>query len=166
MKETLVQAVIANPHGGSTTAVMAKLDPKDNKMKTCNLGDSAYLILRQSKSGGLEKVYRSKEQTYEFDFPYQCGQNCELPYDAIDNEHEVAHNDIVVMGTDGVFDNLFDDQIAKTCIRPHLKLDGDLPKPEDASLCVSALAEAMSYGETHVSPYTQGAIDHAKEQLD
>ena len=68
------------------------------------------------------------------------------------------------MGTDGVFDNLYDDQIAKTCIRPHLKFDGDLPKPEDASLCVSALAEVMSYSETHVSPYTQGAIDHGKPE--
>ena len=45
-------------------------------------------------------------------------------------------------------------------------MDGDLPKPEDASLCVSTLAEVMSYSETHVSPYTQGAIDHAKKKLD
>ena len=31
-------------------------------------------------------------------------------------EHEISHNDIVVMGSDGVFDNLFDDQIVRECI--------------------------------------------------
>ena len=159
-----MQAVIANPEGGSTTAVMARLEPDTNKLKTCNLGDSAYLIVRQNKKGAIEKVFRSKEQTYSFDFPYQCGQNCELPYDAIDNEHEVAHNDIVIMGTDGVFDNLFDDQIINNCIRPNIHFDGNMPKPADASLCVSSLAEVMSYSEKHVSPITQSAIDHGESK--
>ena len=106
----------------------------------------------------------SEAQTYSFDFPYQCGQNCELPYDAVDNEHEVKHNDIVVMGTDGLFDNLFEDQIIKNCIRPHAKFNGDLPRPQDASLCVSSLAEVIAYSETHVSPYTQSAIDHGQDK--
>ena len=68
------------------------------------------------------------------------------------------------MGTDGVFDNLFDEQISKSCIRPHVKFDGDLPKPEDASLCVSSLAEVWSYSDSHVSPFTSCAIDHGKDK--
>ena len=123
-------------------------------MKTINLGDSGYLILRQDNKGMIQKVFRSKEQTYEFDFPYQCGQNCDLPYDAQDNKHEIKHNGIVVMGTDGVFDNLFDSQISDVCIRPHLKFDGNLVNPKHASWCVSSLAEALSYNENYVSPYT------------
>ena len=165
LKETLVQAVQANPHGGSTTAVICKLDPEGKKMHTCNLGDSGYLIVRANEKGELEKHFMSKAQTYSFDFPYQCGQNCELPYDAIDNEHEVRHNDIVVVGTDGLFDNLFPDQIIKSCIKPHVK-DGHLARPEDASLCTASLAEAIAYSETHVSPYTQDAIDHGEKKED
>ena len=65
-----MQAVVANPHGGSTTAVMCKLDPDSGKMKTCNLGDSGYLIVRENEKGELEKHYMSPAQTYEFDFPY------------------------------------------------------------------------------------------------
>ena len=86
-------------------------------MQTTNLGDSGYMIVRQNEKGELEKHYKSESQTYSFDFPYQCGQNCELPYDAVDNEHIVKHNDIVVLGTDGLFDNLFEDQIITNCIR-------------------------------------------------
>ena len=73
LKETLVQAVKDNPHGGSTTAVLAQLEASGSNMKTLNLGDSGYLIVRRDKKGQVEKVFRSKEQTYEFDFPYQCG---------------------------------------------------------------------------------------------
>ena len=114
----------------------------------------------------IQKVFRSKEQTYEFDFPYQCGQNCDLPYDAQDNKHQIEHNDIIVMGTDGVFDNLFDSQISDVCIRPHLKFDGNLLNPQNASQCVSSLAEALSYNQSYVSPYTQGAIDHGLKKED
>ena len=80
LNNLLVDAVKANPNRGSTTAVMAKIETteKQNKeqvlMKTCNLGDSAYLILRPSADGReLSHIFRSKEQTYSFDFPYQCG---------------------------------------------------------------------------------------------
>jgi len=63
----LVSAVKTNPYVGSTTAVMARLE--ENKIVTCNLGDSCYLILRSS-NGDLTTVHRSKEQTYSFNFPY------------------------------------------------------------------------------------------------
>jgi serine/threonine protein phosphatase PrpC len=61
--------------------------------------------------------FRSKEQQYSFNFPYQCGTNCELPYAAFDNEHRVEHNDIVVMGSDGLFDNVYDADLV-TCLYP------------------------------------------------
>ena len=140
LKDILVDAVKANPHGGSTTAVLAKLTDNPNpsplptaKMSTCNLGDSAYMIVRPRDDHTLVKIHRSKEQTYSFDFPYQCGQNCDLPYDADDAEHTVEHNDIVVLGTDGVTDNLFDEQMIDNCLYPLMGRRGDLPKPEDAA---------------------------------
>lgn len=65
----------------------------------------------------LEVLFRSKEQQYRFNFPYQCGTDCELPYKAFDNEHVVKPNDIVVMGSDGLFDNLYhEDMLA--CLYP------------------------------------------------
>ena len=78
------------------------------------------MIVRPESSGELLTVFRSKEQTYSFDFPYQCGTNCDLPYDAVDNTHSVSHNDIVIVGSDGLFDNLFDDEI-KSCVKLQIK---------------------------------------------
>lgn len=134
------------------------------QVKTCNLGDSAYMLLRPSSDNRVTKIYRSKEQTYSFDFPYQCGQNCDLPYDAQDAEHEVEHNDIIVLATDGVTDNVFDHQIMNECISPHLNQTGDLPKPEDSALCISSLAEVLSYSNKHESPYTVSAVAHGKKK--
>ena len=80
LKEILVDSVKANPHGGSTTACLAKLELDSSrnlsasqyaKMHTCNLGDSAYMILRPDpRDHSILKLYRSKEQTYEFNYPY------------------------------------------------------------------------------------------------
>lgn len=174
LKQILVDAVKANPNGGSSTAVLAKIEntqkfegaPMMAKMSTCNLGDSAYLLVRPLKDQSLTKVYRSKEQTYSFDFPYQCGQNCDLPYDAQEQEHRVEHNDIVVLATDGVTDNVFDSQIIDECIQPHMNQSGDLPRPEDAALCISSMAETLSYSNSHESPYTVSAVEHGKKRED
>lgn len=44
------KSVRDNPHIGSSTVVMAKFDSlKDNYIKTLNLGDSGYMILRPNK---------------------------------------------------------------------------------------------------------------------
>jgi hypothetical protein len=51
-------------------------------MKTTNLGDSGYVIYRIKGEGSLEKVFRTKEQQYSFNFPYQCGTGCDLPHKA------------------------------------------------------------------------------------
>jgi len=52
LKTLLVESVKKNPHMGSSTAVMVYLKGKD-ELETCNLGDSAYLILRPESSGEL-----------------------------------------------------------------------------------------------------------------
>ena len=78
----------------------------------------------------------------------------------------VQHNDIFVLGTDGVTDNLFDEQMITECIAPHMDNSGDLPKPEDAALCISSMAEVYGYSKTHASPYTVGAVEHGKKRED
>ena len=70
------------------------------------------------------------------------------------------------MGSDGVFDNLFDEQIMEHCIEPKIAAGGHLKDINDAALCVSSLAEVWSYSKTHVSPYTQSAMDHGKKKED
>lgn len=83
------------------------------------MGDSGYVLYRPDADGNLEKVFRSKEQQFSFNFPYQCGTGAELPYAAFDTAHEVQANDILVMASDGVFDNMYDEDI-EACVKPEL----------------------------------------------
>ena len=108
LKSVLVESVKINKNTGSSTCVLAKFDTERNVLKTTNLGDSGYLLLRPDESGSLTQFFRSKEQQYTFNFPYQCGTGSDLPYAAFDTEHDVQDDDIIVMASDGVFDNLFD----------------------------------------------------------
>lgn len=77
-----------NTNIGSSTACLASLDDKSLVMKTTNLGDSGYIIFRPD-SGELEKVFKSQEQQYRFNFPYQCGTNCATPNKAFDTDHQM-----------------------------------------------------------------------------
>jgi protein phosphatase PTC7 len=125
LKQFLINAVARNRHIGSSTAVLATMDVKDDgvvAMRTCNLGDSGYVIFRAPSLGStnqepLEVYFRSKEQQYSFNFPYQCGTQSESPALAFDIEHEMKDRDIVVMGSDGLFDNLYHEDIL-TCLYP------------------------------------------------
>jgi serine/threonine protein phosphatase PrpC len=38
-----------------------------------------------------------------------------LPYDAFDAEHEIQDNDILILASDGVFDNLYDEDV-EACV--------------------------------------------------
>ena len=165
LKEILVEAVKKNKNIGSSTAVLVKLESqRAGIMSSCNLGDSGYMIFRQNDKN-LERIFISDLQTYSFDFPYQCGTRCDLPFDAKDNEHEVQHNDVVIVATDGVLDNLFEEQIS-ACIRINMRFDGvgDLKNLQDVSDCISYSAEMLSYKKDYYSPFTKSAVEHGKKK--
>ena len=49
-----------------------------------------------------------------------------LPLKAEEKQHTLKHNDLVVMGSDGVFDNLYEHMIVDECVKPHLRPNGSL----------------------------------------
>jgi protein phosphatase PTC7 len=153
LKNILVEAVKKNTNTGSSTACLASLG-EDDMMKTTNLGDSGYVIFRFKGDGTLQKVFRSKEQQYSFNFPYQCGTGCDLPYNAYDNEHTVVKGDIVVMGTDGVFDNVFDEDM-EPCILDH-------KTPLARADCIGEKAYGLSHDKNYESPFAKGAKEHRR----
>ena len=114
VKEILVEAVKKTKSKGSSTFVMAGLDPDSQGiMKTINLGDSGFIIARPTGDRDLKLIYRSPDQLYGFDFPFQCGTNCDLPTDADTRVHVVKNKDLVILASDGIFDNVFDKDILK-----------------------------------------------------
>ena len=122
-------------------------------MRTLNLGDSAVMIVRKDQqSGELKTVFRSEERQHRFNAPFQCGTGKKLPYMSDVFHHAVLHNDVVVMGSDGVFDNLFEPEILKC-----LKTTGDLVDVDAAAVCLADRALVMSKDEKFESPFTIGA---------
>ncbi|KAJ3119699.1 hypothetical protein HK098_005220 [Nowakowskiella sp. JEL0407] len=91
---------------GSTTILFAVL--RDEDIHIANLGDCGLMLIR----GGREIVFRTEEQQHSFNFPYQLGTgSSDSPLDAQVYKVKVKHGDIVVLGTDGFFDNVFDDEV-------------------------------------------------------
>lgn len=90
--------------------------------------------------------------------------NYNPPTKAFEDSHRVRHNDIVILATDGVTDNLFDEEIISECIRPHIRAGGELPRLEDAALCISAKAESISYSKTVETPWTVSAMADGRKR--
>ena len=72
-----------------------------------NLGDSACIVVRDGK-----QVAKSREISHYFDCPYQLSTDSpDIPRDGTKLNYHLQRGDIVIMGSDGVFDNLFDSDI-------------------------------------------------------
>lgn len=115
LKTILIDAVAKTKAIGTSTFVMAFIERKEGILKTLNLGDSGFLIIRPKDNSDFELIFRSKEQQHRFNCPYQCGTNYGPPTNADVHAHMVKDKDIVILATDGVLDNLFDQDIL-TCV--------------------------------------------------
>eukprot|EP00741_Cyanophora_paradoxa_P017288 tig00020961_g16698.t1 len=109
--EALRKGLSATKAAGSATATVAVLDGRN--MRTCLLGDSSFILIR---NGAV--VYRTEEQLHGFNFPFQLGaqalgQHWDTPEQAIRADFCVYEDDVVVAATDGLWDNLFDEEVLR-----------------------------------------------------
>ncbi|KAF5693431.1 2C phosphatase [Fusarium denticulatum] len=112
--------------GGSTACVA--IAGADGNLDVANLGDSGFLQLR------LNGVHTySEPQTHAFNTPFQLSlvppsvaarmaafggaQLSDLPRDADVTQHALRHGDILILATDGVLDNLFNQDILRIASR-------------------------------------------------
>ncbi|KAM7541023.1 hypothetical protein Aperf_G00000030612 [Anoplocephala perfoliata] len=100
---------------GSATFCVISLCRSDGRLHTVCLGDSGYLVIRR---GAIVK--RSANQKHALNTPFQVA--ClppnehgtfyrDSPEEAIQDSFSLEPNDLVVVGTDGLFDNLTDQMI-------------------------------------------------------
>ena len=108
--QALRQAYAANKERGSATACVALLD--DGQLNSVNVGDSGFIILRVSQ------VIQSRQITiHSFNFPFQLGQGSpDQPEDGVVAGIKLKPEDIIVMATDGLWDNLFEEQVAELVV--------------------------------------------------
>jgi len=129
---------------GSATFCMSVLDLEKEYINTVNMGDSGYMIVRgksrdvnnpnpslhkiiqknNSVNDGntpLNLVYKSEEQQHSFNFPYQVGTHGDDPANCATQIHKFIENDIIILATDGLWDNLFEHQIMQI-IKPFYEM--------------------------------------------
>ena len=108
--QALRQAYAANKERGTATACVALLD--DGQLNSVNVGDSGFIILRVSQ------VIQSRQITiHSFNFPFQLGQGSpDQPEDGVVVGIKLKPEDIIVMATDGLWDNLFEEQVAELVV--------------------------------------------------
>lgn len=94
---------------GSSTACVLILNHENSTLYTANIGDSGFIVVR-----GGQIVHRSEEQQHYFNTPFQLS----LPPPGLDNvlsdrpesadtmNFPVEKGDIILVATDGVFDNV------------------------------------------------------------
>ena len=105
---------------GSATVCCITID--GDTLHAANLGDSTFIIIRQGKlvfksdgkkSNILVSLLTPAELQHEFNFPYQIGTHGDGLDKTEEIEFQIQRGDMILVGSDGLFDNLFLDEILK-----------------------------------------------------
>eukprot|EP00252_Welwitschia_mirabilis_P026482 TRINITY_DN8705_c0_g1_i2.p1 TRINITY_DN8705_c0_g1~~TRINITY_DN8705_c0_g1_i2.p1 ORF type:complete len:444 (-),score=103.97 TRINITY_DN8705_c0_g1_i2:174-1313(-) len=123
-KQVLLKSAMESTSAGSSTAVIASLTKEI--LHVVNFGDSGFLIIR-----GGSVLAKSTPMTHGFNFPYQIESGDNPSSLAETYKIDLKEADVIVMGTDGLFDNLYDHEIVSIV---ESSLQSDLQPKETAEL--------------------------------
>ncbi|EEH60654.1 uncharacterized protein MICPUCDRAFT_5690, partial [Micromonas pusilla CCMP1545] len=133
---------------GASTCVLVSCD--GTKIRAANLGDSGFRVIR-----GGRVVRASDPQEHYFNCPYQLAyeplsEDTDLASDALTYEIDVVPGDLVVLGSDGLFDNVFDEEIAEVATAAAFSVAG---------------AGALSAARASAEALARTARNHAEDPL-
>ncbi|CAK9179238.1 unnamed protein product [Ilex paraguariensis] len=154
LKKVLNEAFLNTEARGSSTACILTL--KGDCLHAVNVGDSGFVVIRGGKI-----IYQSPVQQHRFNSPYQLGNTADSPSLAEEFEVVVEAGDIVVAGTDGLFDNLHPaeiEDVVSLCLRKR-------NMPELLAWTMAKVARKKSLDEWTDSPFAMAAYDAGVEHL-
>ena len=131
---------------GTCTACVGRVS--DNSLVVCNIGDSRVVVVRD---GALP--FRTEPQQKGFNRPLQIGRV--NPGDSLEKAQlsrvDLVPGDVIVAATDGLFDNLFDFEIAALVT----SLQGTHLPSSTATEMADALADAAvaAFSSAQVTPF-------------
>ena len=141
---------------GSSTACLGILDKANGQLQTLNLGDSGFCIFRNG-----ETFFKSKEQYHGLNVPYQVGvkeivDGKAVPHgnstsDAVRNSFDLEDGDVVILGTDGLFDNMYPQDIY-AAVRPTSPKDGMDLNGRSEYLTKEALERSVELTPGRITP--------------
>lgn len=133
----------------------------DSKLEVLNVGDCSLRIVR---NGAV--VHEVATLSHEFNMPYQLGNktyvpDTDVPRSGLVELPEVFAGDLVVMASDGFFDNVWDDDMLDV-LAEHAPPGAELSKEETEAVAaeLAAFAQVNSLDPRYKSPW---AIECAKQ---
>ncbi|KAL0727735.1 hypothetical protein Bca4012_023828 [Brassica carinata] len=135
---------------GSSTACIIALT--DQGLHAINLGDSGFMVVREGHT-----VFRSPVQQHDFNFTYQLesGSNGDLPSSGQVFTVAVAPGDVIIAGTDGLFDNLYNNEITAIVVQA-VRAGTD---PQVTAQKIAALARQRAQDKNRQTPFSTAAQD-------
>ncbi|KAF4375864.1 probable protein phosphatase 2C 62 [Cannabis sativa] len=144
--EVLVKSVAETQLPGSSTILVAYFDGQT--FHVANIGDSGFIIIR---NGVVFK--RASSMVHEFNFPLhiESGDN---PTDLIeDYEIDLDEGDVIVTATDGLFDNLYEQEIA-SIVSKSLEASSE---PQEIAGLLAGRAQEVAQSSTPRTPFADAA---------
>lgn len=126
---------------GSATVIIAMLE-KNGNLKIANVGDCGLRVIRNG-----QVIFSTSPQEHYFDCPYQLSSERvgQTYLDAMVSNVELMEGDTIVMGSDGLFDNVFDHEIALTVANKDVS---------EAAKALANLANSHAMDSNFDSPYS------------
>lgn len=145
---------------GSSTACVVLLNRENSTIYTANIGDSGFMVVRKGRV-----IRRSEEQQHYFNTPFQLslpppGYRADVlsdrPESASSDNFPVEDGDVILVATDGVFDNLPQNIILNELI----KCQGEkcASRLQMVANSIAWMARSLSFDETFVSPFAERAF--------
>ncbi|KAK4754091.1 hypothetical protein SAY87_002195 [Trapa incisa] len=133
---------------GSSTACIIALTTEG--LHAINLGDSGFIVIRDGCT-----IFRSPVQQHGFNFTYQLesGNTGDLPSSGQVFTIPVIPGDVTVAGTDGLFDNLYNNEITAVvvdAVRSGLE-------PQATAQKIAALARQRAMDRNRPTPFASAA---------
>uniref|UniRef100_A0A0D6QZ40 Protein phosphatase n=1 Tax=Araucaria cunninghamii TaxID=56994 RepID=A0A0D6QZ40_ARACU len=150
LSRVLEKAYMSTKSKGSSTACILALT--DQGLHAVNLGDSGFVVVRDGCT-----VFRSPVQQHDFNFTFQLesGDGSDLPSSAQVFTLQVAPGDVIIAGTDGLFDNLYNSEV--TAVVVHAQRAG--LAPQVTAQKIAALARQRAQDKNRQTPFSTAAQD-------
>ena len=160
-REAMTEAQRRTKLPGAATMCVVRLD--GDRLTCANVGDSGFRVVR---SGAV--VSASTAQQHYFNCPFQLAyeelaKDGDSASDAELYDIVVREGDIVVLGSDGLFDNVFDEEIASVVSRAFAGAGDASSKSQAAAKALVKVAREHASDKKYDSPY---AREMAKSETD
>lgn len=146
---------------GSSTACVVVLNRTDQMLYAANIGDSGFLVMRNGQI-----VHRSEEQQHYFNTPFQLSLapanisnlvHSDGPESADTSSLPVEEGDLILVATDGLFDNLPESFIVQQLSKLR---DHNLENMQKMVNALAFHAHRLAFDANYLSPFCKRAREN------